>query len=538
MKRNNKYLLLSFIATVGLLLSGCDKDKLAELYPNPQKTSVATVDNFFTGVLKSANQVVMPWYWRFFVVEQPTMGHYTQVMGWFNGKDQYIPPAAAMDWRWGQYYNGVMTQYREMQRLYDKLNETDKSDYRIFMLAATIFFYDQTEQVVDIYGDIPWSKAGMVRDEGDLKASLPPYDKAEDIYNAMLDDLKYLAEVLDTIHVPSFYANLFADKDYLNDGDLTIWKKYCNSLRLRMLLRVSAVPEFQARVQQEMTEILSDPAKYPVIDNNDENVMLDAGGPDLYATTSSMHGGIWQAMATWGQYDLAPYALVDHMVTHHDPRLEITFDPNVEGVYVGVDPLEDASTQSQKASDGLVARYDSSTFMRNHYFPGFVISAAEVSFIKAEVLLKGGQDALAKAAYEQGVRQSIEFYYNINATGDYRDPIPMNQDSVDAYLTMPGVSWDQAADDDAKMTLIAEQKWINSGLGGMPQTWAEVRRLDKPVFYFMKDTQSGQNWPPVRWLYPESEKKLNAENYAAVKDKDDLNTRVFWDVNPPVFPEP
>ncbi len=538
MKSVKKYSLMTFVATVVLLFSGCSDDRLAELYPNPQKTSVATVDNFFTGVLKSANDVVMPWYWRFFVVEQPTMGHYTQVMGWFNGKDQYIPPAAAMEWRWNQYYNGVMTQYRVMQKLYDELSDQDKSDYRIFMLAATIFFYDQTEQVVDIYGDIPWSKAGMVRETGDLNASLPPYDKAEDIYNAILDDLKKIAEELNSLEVPSFYASLFAKKDYLNDGDITLWKKYANSLRLRMLLRVSAVPEFQARVQQEITEILTKPDVYPVIDNNDENIMLDAGGPDLYATTSSMHGGIWQAMATWGQYDIAPYAMVDHMVKHHDPRLVITFDPNKNGVYVGMNPLDDASVQNQQASDGLVARYDTSTFMRNHYFPGFVISAAEVSFIKAEVLLRGGQDALARAALLQGTQQSIEFYYRINATGDYRDPIPMNADSVSQYLSDLGAAWDAAADEDAKLTLIAEQKWINSGLGGMPQTWAEVRRLDKPVFYFMKDTQSGQNWPPVRWLYPESEKKLNAAHYEEVKDKDDLNVRIFWDVNPPVYPEP
>ncbi len=531
MKIKSKYLLFG-VAIIAFMLSSCNENKLAELYPNPQKSTIASVDNFFTGVLKSANQVVMPWYWRFFVVEQPTMGHYTQVMGWFNSKDQYIPPAAAMDWRWDQYYNGVMTQYREMQRLYDKLSDEDKSDYRIFMIAATIFFYDQTEQMVDIYGDIPWSEAGKVRDKGDLKASLPKYDDAEEIYKNILDDLKNLADELNGIQVPSFYAGLFADKDYLNDGSITLWKKYCNSLRLRMLMRVSDVDDMKSRVSQEMTDILTHPDTYPVIENNDENIMLDAWGPDLYSTTSSKTGGIRQAMETWGQYDIAPYAMVKNMLDNHDPRLVITFDPNVNGEYIGMDPLEDQSTQSQKASDGLVARYDTSTFTRNNYFPGFVISAAEVSFIKAEAYLRGivtGGDP--KAEYEKGIQESIDFYYTINAAGEYRDPIPEDQDSVTAYMAMPDVSWDAAATEDAKINLIAVQKWINSGLGGMPQTWAEYRRLDKPVLQFMEDTKSGQHWPPVRWLYPSSEKTLNAANYDKVKDKDDLNTKIFWDVN-------
>jgi len=64
----------------------------------------------------------------------------------------------------------------------------------------------------------------------------------------------------------------------------------------------------------------------------------------------------------------------------------------------------------------------------------------------------------------------------------------------------------------------------------MSQTWAEYRRLDKPVLNFLEDVQSGQHWPPVRWLYPASEKRLNGKNYEAVKDKDDLNTRI-WNVN-------
>jgi hypothetical protein len=77
--------------------------------------------------------------------------------------------------------------------------------------------------------------------------------------------------------------------------------------------------------------------------------------------------------------------------------------------------------------------------------------------------------------------------------------------------------------------LIASQKWVNSGLGGMPQTWAELRRLDKPVLTFLVDNSSQQTKPPVRWLYPNSEKKLNATNYSAVASKDDLNTKIFWD---------
>lgn len=520
------FLLFAVFAIMAVTLNSCSESEIEELYPDPAKSSTATVENFLTGILKSANEVVMPWYWRFFVVEQPTMGHYTQVMGWINGKDQYIPPAQAMDWRWDQYYNGPMSQFREMERLYNASDETEQQNKRIFMLAATIFHYDQTVQLVDLFDDIPWSEAGKLRETGDLTPALPVYDNGQEIYTAILDDLKNIADELSTINVEAFYAGLFANKDYLNDGDIMLWRKYCNSLRLRMLIRVSGV--MNSRAQSEISEILSNPAKYPVVTGNDDDIMLDAWGPDLFSTTSSGNGGIQSAMLTWGQYDIAPKAMVDHMRDNNDPRLVITFDENKNGEYIGMNPMNDASLQNSNLVDSLVSRYDESTFVRNDYFPGFVITAAEVSFLKAEAYLKGFANGDAQDAYETGIKQSIEMYYEINAGGDFREPIPMPEMSViEDYIASANIAWTN----EDKIGLLAEQKWLNTGLGQMPQTWAEYRRLDKPAFSFLNDATSGQTTPPLRWLYPESEKQLNGDNYNAVKSKDELNTKVFWDVN-------
>jgi len=519
------YIFLVLFAGAAMVFTGCKKSELETLYPNPANSSTATVENFLTGLLKSANEVVLPWYWRFFVVEQPTQGHYTQVMGWYNSKAQYIPPAQAMDWRWDQYYNGPMTQFRVMEDLYNNLSESDQSDYRIFYLAAKIFFYDQTEQIVDLFGDIPWSDAGRVRELGDLNAALPKYDDAKTIYTTMMADLKSIGDELASIDVPAFYAGLFQSKDYLNDGDISLWQKYANSLRLRMLMRVSGTMDVAA----DIAEILNNPGQYPVVESNDEAILLDAGGPDLYATTKSQNGGIKQAMETWGEYDIAPYALVKHMVDNSDPRLVITFDPNVNGEYIGMNPMNDGTVQAQNLNDGLISRYDTASFTQNDYFPGFVITAAEVSFMKAEAFFKGYASGDAKVAYETGVEQSINFYYDINSTGDYREPLPRpTADEIAAYLAQPGVSWDA---NDNKMKLIGEQKWINTGLGQMPQTWAEYRRLGYPELEFLPDNSSEQTMPPSRWLYPQSEHELNGANYSQVAGKDDLNTKIFWDVN-------
>ena len=67
----------------------------------------------------------------------------------------------------------------------------------------------------------------------------------------------------------------------------------------------------------------------------------------------------------------------------------------------------------------------------------------------------------------------------------------------------------------------------------MTQTWSELRRFDLPVFDFLPDnaTASGQSLPPMRWLYPSSEKALNESNYNAVLGTQDMDNKIFWDKN-------
>lgn len=514
-------------ASLAIVFNGCKQSELEELYPDPGTTSTATVDQFFTGLLRSANEVVLPWYWRFFVVEQPTMGHYTQVMGWTNTSDQYVPGASPTDWRWNQYYNGPMTHYRIFQTLYNDMSEDQQAEYRIFYLAATVFFYDQTQQMVDIFGDIPWSEAGMVREIGDLTEALPKYDAGEDIYTDMITDLKALATELHSIEVTPYINGLFQTKDYINDGVIALWEKYANSLRLRMLIRGQAsVPNAAAEVAQ----ILGNPGLWPLVESNDDNIML-VGTGDLQATTSSGTGGIREAMQTWGVYDIAPKAVTDFMVDNNDPRLEIMFDPNIEGEYIGMDPLMNSTQQNQLLSEGMIARYDTATYTRNNHFPGWIIGAAEVSFMKAEAAVVAGNDGVAKTFYELGIIQSIDHYYSINATGDYRDPLPApTGEGIQGYLNSPDVAWNNNSD---KMALIATQKWLDFGLAAMTQTWSEMRRLNAPVLEFMPDnaSASGQVYPPFRFTYPGAESALNADNYAAVAHDDKLSSKIFWDID-------
>jgi len=368
---------------------------------------------------------------------------------------------------------------------------------------------------------------------GDYVRSRPKYDTAEEIYTKMLDDLKAFADELNTLTVIPGVLTGFRTQDIVNNGDLDIWKRYCNSLRLRMLARVSGVPAFQARATAEVTQILGNPAAYPVLEGNDHNVQINIHSQDTPIHARGFRGGL----EDWNG-NLAGKAMLDHLVNNNDPRLRVMFQPAfVDGAYIdewiGIDPLATEADQTAMITEGRVSRYNFSTLSRNQYFPGILMTAAEVDLLKAEALLLAGQNAQAKAYYEKGVANSVDQYYRLRAISNNNESPefePYTEDEIATYLAQPQVSWDNAATADQKLNLIATQKWIHFNVVQSLDNWAEYRRLKLPQLSFWNDTSDPQNQPPARWQYPDSEKIYNEDNYAKVQGKDTYNTKIFWDV--------
>jgi hypothetical protein len=338
----NKILLIT-VAVVSIGFTACKKNEFADSYADPGKVSTSTVEKQFTGTLvsrmwtntdKGNHGYVVPQYWNYFVILITTLLHYTQAVGWENGDNQYVPGVAAINDNWKDYYY-FLAQYRELQTIYSKLSASDQTAYRIYMIAAAIFLYDQTQKMIDLHGDIPFTEAGLLSaNGGNYAASLAKYDDAATIYTKMLDDLKGLADELNSINVPTYVLNKFKTQDLINLGSITLWKRYTNSLRLRLLTRVSGVSAFTARANSEMATILSTPATYPVVTANSENIKVSVfdAGSDISAR--SFKQGLEDSYG-----NVAGKVMIDHMNNNNDPRLRVMFEPGLHAasVYMGVD---------------------------------------------------------------------------------------------------------------------------------------------------------------------------------------------------------
>ena len=527
MKNILKLMLLSLIVVV----SSCSKSDFADSYADPSKISVSTIEKQYAVFLKSNSDYVVPAYYNYFVVLRTSTNRYTNAIGFTNVDKMYVPGDAGISANWGSYY-ALLAQYRELQKIYAAASATEQADKKIFLTTATIYLYDYTQKMVDLHGAIPFTDAGKLSTNGgDYLNSLPKYDEATAVYTKMLDDLKAIADQLSTTTLPTAVQTALTNQDFVNAGSLTKWKIYCNSLRLRLLIRVSDVASMSARATSEISSILSNPTTYPTVASNTDNIQINikdltSGGPNS--------SGFQTGLEDWNG-NIANKTMIDHMNTNVDPRLRILFEPGAKaatGVYTGLDQMATGADQDKLIAGGTLAIYNRSTLSRNKFFPGVLINAAEVSFLKAEAYIKSGNDAAAKAAYETGIRQSAEFYFNIRKlSGDNTagTPAALTTAELDAYIAQPAISWAGATTAAAKWTLVAYQKWIHFNVVQSLENWAETRRL-KLVKLTLKDDVTAQAKTPTRWYYPSGEGVYNVTNYSAVKANDNLSTKLFWDV--------
>lgn len=513
-------------------LSSC-QDKLEELYSDPEKTENASIEKFFTQILN--NERVYPQYWdiRTFVVNHTA--RYSQFLSYNNENKRYQQQIDYTQSRWNSYYtqsqgSGMISHYREVEKAYNALSAENKKVSEVYLQASKIALMDQTLQMIDLWGDMPFSEAGSLNATGNIV--LPKFDKAKDVYAAALTGLKEASDFFANNTLNAGILAGFKKQDILLAGDTDKWRRYANSLRLRALMRLSFVDE--AGSKAAVLEMLNNPTTYPLVDESKYNVLLNP--------TTDYNDNLRNALNDFNSMYATPYLLNTVLKPAKDPRIEAIYDKYgaenaakkfVQNADFNAMPLDIPSNeQTTNITAGKYAVLDSTTFLFNTKLPGVVFTAAETNFLKAEALERWGSSADAATAYNKGVKQSVEFYYFLNNTNTTRAEGKLTVPSaavLDALVVSASVAYTGTAAQ--KLEKIWVQKWVNFGFLQSIQSWAEVRRTKYPQLTFVRDSNTPDApLPPSRLLYPGSEKAYNAANYSAVAASDLATAKIFWDV--------
>jgi len=338
-------------------------------------------------------------------------------------------------------------------------------------------------QMVETYGNLPYSQA--------LNAGvyvLPVYDDAATIYGDLLTRL--------TAAIPNLTDNGFAAADNIYGGNPANWKKFGNSLLLRMGVRVADVPTLAAKSTAAIKAAVSG----GVFTSNADNAEL------VYSNASPNTNPVWVDLVQSGRSDfVVANTLVDKMNALNDPRRTTYFDENLgTGVFKG-GPYGDNNSFS--AYTHVSARITDPTN------PASLIDYAEVCFYLADAAERSisGTPANAASFYNQGITASFAYWGTPN---------------VAAYLLNPAVNYTTATG--TWKVKIGTQLWLAMYNRGY-EAWTAWRTYDFPGF----NLPAVSDLPvPTRYTYPINEQNLNKTNYTAASTAiggDKQTTKVFWD---------
>jgi len=477
--------LIAYIGIAGIVLliqSSCTK-KFEEINTNPNSPVNAPTTNVLAFVLESLGASFFD-SWGNMNEPESYGGHLGKIQ--YLDESRYIYRTGTVSSLWTSLYRVA----KNAQAVIDQA----KASNAINMQAAAMTFQAYVWQIAtDRWRDLPFSQAVS----GDKGFITPKYDKQEDIYPAIIAQLKTAADLF-----AQGAIDPLGPGDLLYAGNLTKWKKFCNSLRLRVATRISNVNATLSKSIIE--EITGNATKYPIFTSNSDNAFFTW-------TAGTPYQEPWYVdFKTRDDHGISK-PFVDSMKMLVDPRLAIYAKPAAsDGQYRGVEigPPGNLPAIGQYSRIGVRFRETPagfSPFMRY----------SEVQFILAEAALKGwSTGTTATTAYNNGITASL----NENGITDAT--------VISTYINGPKVLWA------ANVKQIYMQKWLALYKDGH-ETWAEERRTDFPLLPAASGSPfPGHTRPPFRYPYPTEETTLNGNNSAAsVADiKDDFwGKKMWWD---------
>ncbi|WP_170114005.1 SusD/RagB family nutrient-binding outer membrane lipoprotein [Pontibacter mucosus] len=366
--------------------------------------------------------------------------------------------------------------------------------------VAMIYRAIVLKRLTDTWGDVPFSEAVQ-----GLKNLTPAYDKQEDIYRQLIDDLKAGRDMLDE-------SASGPKGDLIYGGDVAKWKKLANSVLLQASLQLSEVSSSKINPAEEFRAALADPA----------GVIEDVSDEAWYK---------FDAIAEY-QNPFNPNRKADYFLSaefvdafqgdggEYNPTSSKTYDARIE-VYSKNPALEGVPYGFNDAS-GSGKNQVSPTHFWSATAPLPLMTASYTYLNRAEAAERGWTEEVAVEMLTKGIKLSFESL-------DTRKEVDIAEDA-NVYTAARLADALRVG----MLQVIGEEKWKTLFPQGF-DAWAEWRRTGypnlKPATHYLNDGGIVR-----RYLYPIDERTLNATSFNAgitgLKPATDKNTsRVWWDVD-------
>lgn len=414
----------------------------------------------------------------------------------YNAKDSW------MEWPYNNQWPKMVSNMKEIAAENGKENITYA--WAEILNAHTLL------QLTDTYGPFP------IGTDDDPSA----YVAQKDVYARIISDLDHATELISAAVVANPTLKLFPGMDTMYQGDMSLWVKFANSLKLRIALRISAVEPVRAK------ELAEKAIREGVITTNSEN-----------ATLAFSPAGLYKVSVEWGDSHMSADMDV-YLNGYDDPRTSKFFSaPAIPGTRKAVGCLSGAPISSKEKADALYSKANWARSKESNW-----LSASEVAFLKAEGALLGwSMGASPKDLYEMGVKLSFEEWGAGSADTYLKDSFHKPISYTDAQggfgKSMPSpsditVMWNDSDSKERKLERIMVQKWIAMFPNGH-EAWAEMRRTGYPRILPLAVMTPGYTIATAnRVPYPTTENVKNPKGYqqmlGLLGGPNNYETKMWW----------
>jgi len=382
---------------------------------------------------------------------------------------------------------------------------------------AKLFKVMSMDYITAMYGDVPYSEAF----NKEIKS--PKYDDDKIIIPELFKELDEAKAYLNTAD-----AVALGVEDIVFGGDVDEWKKFLNTVELRLLMRLSKTTD--AKLVALRT------ARFAVMNANQNFITSDVSvNPGYFDGVQTQRSPIYrtygrnEAKSDWTSANRANAAgdfigrivngeLADANITSTgvvDPRRAKMFSlvgGKVVGNVQGVFPLTEISrlgTFLTGRTGPSAAAADKNGIERDAY----LMQAAERHFLQAEAIERGYLTGSALSSFNAGITASFNFYSTPfgNATVSVLNPA--------TYLTtIAGKNGLDYTGSTNKINAIITQKYLALAQWSGMELFIDQLRTGFPNTPF--PVGSGGTSRPNRLIYPSSEYSTNSANVPNVSNAD------------------
>lgn len=497
-----KRLTVGALAALLLTVAGCQQGYL-DINNNPNQVTAATPVLVLPDALAATGSYVT------------TSFYFLNLwMGYWNWSGNYSINLSDKNYQFtNSFNNGIWTNAYLNLKNYNYIdNQAATLGQPKLQAMAKIMKAFHFQILVDTYGNIPYSDA--LKGTSSIQ---PKYDNGQAVYDSLFMQIdaglalfasadKQIAQGL-TVLDPG-------TNDIMFQGDIGKWRRFANTLKLRMLLRQSEKTDRATAIQAQLAVIKA--SGYGFLGAG-ENAQVNPGYTNSANQQSPLYGAFYQvngsATATNNQYKGNLYAISFYKQTN-DPRIAAYYRPvpattsTFNGTYFGTTDVLVNSKVSDIGPGIFKSVSQASPILSSH----------ESLFMQAEAAQRGWITGDPKTLYQAAITES---FVNVGRTAA----------EATAYYSQAGindVNWDASAN---KIEAIITQKWASENSLAPFEAWSDYRRLGLPATIPISlEPSTSVRQIPIRLFYPQSEYNTNATNVNAQgMTISQFTTKIFWE---------